>query len=197
MQWKPVLTFALAVLPAVYGGTRMVQSWAAPGASEYRLKKVLAVAVMKDPGSRRLAEDQMVRSIKKARAEPSYGVLSEADVKDTKGTKEKLLAEGFDGAVVLRPLSMKDRVTYVPGMYPPYYSSFWGFYGWSFSAMYSPGYTVTDQVVQIETHVYSLTDDKLLWSGVSETTNPEQVTKMIAEIAKAAGKRMRKERLID
>jgi hypothetical protein len=197
MQSGTILTLALAALPVVCGSTRMVQSWAAPGASAYKLKKVLAVAVMKDPGSRRLAEDQMVRSIEKALAVPSYGLLTDADLKGAQGAKQRMLAEGFDGAVVLRPISAQDRVTYVPGFYPPYYGSFWGYYGWSYSAMYSPGYTYTDRVVQIETIVYSLTDDKLLWSGVSETTNPEQVTKLIGEVAKNIKKRMKKEGLID
>jgi hypothetical protein len=62
---------------------------------------------------------------------------------------------------------------------------------------YDPGYLRTDRVVLVETLVYSLAQDKLLWAGKSKTTNPENLQKFISELADAAAKEMRKAGFVD
>ena len=44
----------------------------------------------------------------------------------------------------------------------------------------------------IETNIYDTKDGKLVWSGTSETTNPKDTTKTIADTAKAVRSAMRK-----
>ena len=53
-----------------------------------------------------------------------------------------------------------------------------------------------DRTVSIETLFYSIAEDKLLWAGQSETTNPKDVRKFAKELVDAAGKAMRKDGLI-
>ena len=38
--------------------------------------------------------------------------------------------------------------------------------------MYSPSYLRTDTIVNVETLVYDLKADKLVWAGKSESKNP-------------------------
>ena len=54
----------------------------------------------------------------------------------------------------------------------PYYGSFYGYWGYGWGAVYDPGYLRTDTVVMVETLIYSVTQDKLVWAGHSKTTNP-------------------------
>ena len=55
-----------------------------------------------------------------------------------------------------------------------------------------PGYLETDTIVSVETLVYSLPQDKLLWGGVSETTDPSNLDSFIKEVVKKAGEEIRK-----
>jgi hypothetical protein len=55
---------------------------------------------------------------------------------------------------------------------------------------YDPGYLRTDTVVMVETLIYSVTDDKLLWAGRSKTTNPSNVREFIQELSDGAVKEM-------
>ena len=70
------------------------------------------------------------------------------------------------------------------------FGPYWG-YGWG--TAYSPGYLTTDTIVSVETLVYSLTDDKLLWASSSRTTNPGNLDQLIREVADATAKEMAKQ----
>ena len=96
----------------------------------------------------------------------------------------------------MRLLRVEDRVHYVPGSYPPYYGTFWGYYGWAWPALYTPDYVYTDKVVQVETTIFSIKDDKLLWTSLSETTNPKSARDVVLDIAKQIGKEARKRGLM-
>ncbi len=62
--------------------------------------------------------------------------------------------------------------------------------------MGSPGYLTTDEIVSVETLVYSVPDNKLIWAGVSETFDPGKVDKVTKEIMNKATKEMKKDGLI-
>jgi hypothetical protein len=70
--------------------------------------------------------------------------------------------------------------------------TFWGYYG----AYYPAAEMRVDTVVMVEIKIYSLTDDKLVWAGVSETFNPTNSATLISEIAVEAGKELRRQGLI-
>jgi hypothetical protein len=83
----------------------------------------------------------------------------------------------------MRLAGKETRVNYSPAVYSgPYYGSFWGGYwgyGWGYAN--TPGYITTDSVVKVETLVYSLEQDKLVWAGVSRTVDPTKVESFISE----------------
>jgi hypothetical protein len=60
-----------------------------------------------------------------------------------------------------------------------------------------PGTSRTDTQVGVETRVYSLPQNKLVWAGESRTTNPENVNSLISEVASAVGRQLQREGLID
>ena len=53
-----------------------------------------------------------------------------------------------------------------------------------------------DTIVTIETLVYSVPRDWLLWAATTETMNPSQVGKVVADLTKAVVKEMRKQGLV-
>jgi hypothetical protein len=48
-------------------------------------------------------------------------------------------------------------------------------------------------VVGVETLVYSLNPDKLLWAGMSETFNPRDVNQVVRHVAEKAAEKMSEE----
>ena len=181
--------------------TTFVSTWKAPDAQgvDPSGKKVAAVYMSTNESSRRAAEDVLARKLTEhgAQGVPAYTLIDTSVATDVERTKKQLSEAGVDGVVILRVLGEKERtrVTYTgaPYGYAPYYrhfSSYWGF-GWG--APYSPAEVTTTTELSIETLVYSLTRDELLWAGTSRTTDPGKIASLVDEIADSAAKEMTKQ----
>jgi hypothetical protein len=104
------------------------------------------------------------------------------------------------GLVSLRPIDVQQRLVAepVPHADPLYGGYFGGYYayGWNHPWDGAAVSTRVDTVVSIETLVYSLPQNKLLWGGQSKTTNPNAVDELVAEVAQAAAKELENAGLI-
>lgn len=129
--------------------------------------------------------------IRQADAVASYTVLPESDLADEDKVRAAVVKSGVEAIIVMRPVYDEQETRYVPGAYPTYYNSFYGYYGWAYPVVYSPGYYRQDRLVGIETNIYDTKDGKLVWSGLSETTNPKDTRKTIADTAKAVRSAMK------
>jgi hypothetical protein len=203
---------AAAIALASCATTTFHATWKNPEAQPVKLAgaKVAAVVVTPNESTRRAAEDALVRELdaRGARGVASYSFLSTESFKEKDRDKSRAAARGHfetagvDGAVVMRVVSANQEVSYSPGMAytpgvwgSPYYGSFWGYYG-GWGMAYDPGYLRTDTIVAVETTVYSLRQDKILWGGMSETMNPEKAEAFMKELADGVAKEMTKAGLI-
>jgi hypothetical protein len=181
--------------------TRIIESWRDPETmvSFEKLNKVLVTAFLKDETSRRIAEDQMA-ALLKGKGITSYSYFGE-DIKSISETEvqQRLKKDAFDGAVVMRLVDVRNEIKYSPrdiNTYPLYFRSFGGYYrrGWRYYSL--PDRYDTTRAYSIETTVYSIKREKLIWSGVTETTDPPGVDKLVTETSNRIYKKMMKEGFI-
>jgi hypothetical protein len=195
-----------ALTPLHAKSTKMISSWFAPEAKGVKFSKFLVVVVTRLPVTRRHAEDEMVRLIKRRgnQAQASYEVLSELELEDLTSAKVKVDSSGADGAILLRLYTFERSTKYQPSGNsggPPTASRDPVdpmFKEYTFFAPHggSDDLTYTKLVVEIETMVYSLNDDKLLWRGVSRTKNPLGPQVVVQEIAEEVINKMKQQGLI-
>ncbi len=199
-DWGAWLRWVAAGLVALaLGGcssTHLVTTWASPDAGEITFRKVMVVCISPHPATRRTAEDALVRYVTRAEAVPSYTLISDEDLSDEGKVQARMAEEGFDGALTMRLVSREEKHTWVQGSHPTHYNSYAGYHRGGWSGAYNPGHMRVDEVVRVETHIYSVADDTLVWTAVSETLNPTDLQKVIAEIADAAVKDLRKRGLL-
>ena len=135
--------------------------------------------------NRKVAEDQLVSLIKKGAAIPSYTYVTPADTSQ-KELAEKLIKDGFDGAITMRVKAVvqtKTKTTYNPGTSYDSWYSYGGAYGYSHtyvvgsaSKTESPNVDVNSaKDYIIETNIYSLETKKLLWSGSTASLGAKKV----------------------
>ena len=196
LTWKvgataPVL---LAVALGVVGcaTTEMTSTWTDPTARGASMSRIAVIALTKDPGLRRMAEDTAASQMRGAQAVPSYQVLGDADLRNREVVKAKLQAQGFQGVLVMRMAGVTEQVTAVGGPY----GTFDGYYDWAGAAVYAPGYLETDTIVHVVSNLYSLDQNKLVWSGVSQTFDPSSAKSFMTDVGKAVAKSLEKDRLI-
>jgi len=183
---RGLLVVAVSGLALACASTRIETQWKDPSltAQDLAFHRVIAIAQVEDGTLRRVAEDELVRVLgaspraqaRGMQASPSYPLIDARELADVAAMRRKVEANGFDGAVVMRLIASEERVTYVPGRYETM---------WGRVVSYDPGYTTVDRIVRIETGLYSITQGKRLWSGVTRTLNPSDVPELVDEVAKA------------
>jgi hypothetical protein len=204
LRGTPYLPSCMLTLAALLGGcspTTFVSSWRSPTAQPLQPTgaKVAAVVMMQDEPSRRSAEDALAREISSHGAVgiPMYRILPNANPKDEAQAKAALQSAQVEGVVVMRPLGVTKDVTVSPAYGGTAYNGYWGgYYGYGWGSPWGPSTVHTDTTVSVETLVYSLKQNQLVWGGRSKTTNPENVNQLISEVAIAAADELNEQGLL-
>lgn len=177
---------------AACASTQLVNIWTDPALKATKFTHVMALVISKDEVARRIGEDTLVKALAPTRAVCAYRILSDAELRDKDRSNQALKAIGVDGVISMRMVDAQQQTSVVPGAYP----GFWGYYGMAYPMAYSPGYLVTNTIVRVETKVYALESDKLVWAGVSDTFNPGSARNLVDDVARAVAADMRKQGLV-
>ena len=193
---KLVFVFALMGMIACSPSTQIVKSWRDPGSvvSATGSQKVLVIGLVKDEGSRRIVEDNLVQRLN-GKGVASYSVITEDMVKAAKedALNQELSKGGFTHVILVRLADIEKETSYVPGTTTGFYGGYGRYYGYGAGMYSTPGYYTTDKNYFVETAVYSVTPDKLLWTGTTKTVNPSKMEKTINDVALAVTEQMKKD----
>lgn len=176
--------------------TQIEKTWREPGATVTAgpQNKALIIALVKDETSRRVIEDQLSKRFN-ASAVQSYKILTAEDLKSASdaGLDEKVNQGKFTHVLLMRLADMQKETSYVPGTTTAYYGGYGRYYGYGAGMYSTPGYYTTDKNYFIETTIYSVNPNKLLWTGTTKTVNPTQVDRVVNDIADVVVAKMKKE----
>ena len=199
---------------------KVTDVWVAPDVTKLHFDKVLAIAAIQEDGLRRVFEDALCAAMPKVKAIPSYQFLTAGDIKDVAKVSSELKAAKFDGVVVIRMLGNRKETNVTTTMdypgygaygvpygayggygYPSAYRSFGGYYGGYAMGPYGYGGSTTtvtqDQIFSVEANIYEFPGEKLVWTGVTESTSPDDINKLVQDVAGAVRKELIKQKLID
>ena len=73
---------------------------------------------------------------------------------------------------------------------------FAGYWNTAWAYPYNPGYVTTTQIVTVETNIYSLKDDKLVFAALSQTSDPANVGKLIRSVMRHINEQLKKDGMI-
>lgn len=177
--------------------TSFVATWKAPNMTpiEREGSRVAAVVMVKNETMRRAAEDRLASEISSRGAQgiAMYRLVLETGMpSDEPKVRAMLESQHIAGVVVMRPISIETEWVATPSTYgDPYHSGYWGgYYGYGWGHPYGDVEVHANKIVSIETLLYSLPQNKLLWGGQSKTTNPQNVDDLVAEVAEAAAREL-------
>ncbi len=185
------------------GSVSFVSTWKNPNAGPLdRTGRKVATFVINPDESMRLGPEETLAAELRSRGVDclaGYTVLPVELARDRDKAQAFLKRVGIAYAILIRVAGKGEELHYMPGTAwyaGPHYSNFWGYWDYGWSTVYSPGYVYSDTVVSLETLVYSIEENTLLWAGLCKATNPKDIRKLVKEIADAAGKKIRKAGLI-
>lgn len=201
---RPTCTLAAAAVLALStacASSSSFKTWKNPDAGARSFVNVGVFAFAQDPQVRRTTENMFLRAATGGtKVVASYSLFKDAELKDKDAVVAKVKASGLDAIVVFRVIAVEERESETYGVTgytaAPYYGGFSSYYGYYGVATFGTVYTTKEKIVQIETTVYAVSDEKLVWVSQAKFDAPESTLDVLEGIVDSAAQAMRKEQLI-
>src|SRR6185503_1332128 len=167
------------------------------GAVSFAGRRVAALVISNDDSLRVAGEESLVRELnaRGMQAVATYRIAPKEELRRADTAKPWFEKANIDGVVAVRPVGVETE-TYTTGTWvTSNYSTLWGYYGYGWTSVYVPASARTQRVVVVETTIYSVPRNQLLWAAVSETNNPRDLRGFFEELSKEMVKEMQKQGL--
>jgi hypothetical protein len=194
-----IAILSLATVP-VLAGTKIAHRWVLSGAPLPRFHKMLVAGLIENYVARQEFEDQMKKFLVNYGVEgvQSYMVLPPRNEMMEGELKRRIEESSLDCVLVIRPKAVGNESdefvsggTYIP---PQGYYTFWTY--WNTASDPSTSITKGNVPLRVEFNLYSTKDERLVWSGETDTIYYSSFEKMRKQYALALVSRLRKDKIL-
>ena len=179
-----LVVLSISFLTACAGNsTKVVEQWIDPDFSG-KLKNILVLSLNQSVDSRRVFENGILLELKNRsiQAEASYTLLPDYQSLDKETVKAAIAGSNIDGVIVMRAVKVTKEDRYVQAQAEgTRYDTFYAYVG-EYRPTYD-GYTTQDTVVHLETNLYVVKGEQLVWTAKTETFNPTDLNELIADLS--------------
>src|SRR6476659_9146297 len=157
---------------------KFTSTWKSPEGQPPRFsgKKVVALVISDDVNLRVSSEEALARELTALGVvgTPAYRLIPKEELTNAdkaRGWFERAKAEG---AVAMRLVDAKTVQSYTPATFSSVpYGTLWGYYGYGWGSIYTPGSVDENTYVSIEPLIFRVPQNLLLRPGVSERKDPK------------------------
>jgi len=169
-----VVLAACAWLVAGCASTTLQSTWKDPGYQGGAFRRIFALGLSaRDVTARRVLEDLLVAKLKVEGVEavPAWQLLANDGPADERDLAAAIAASAADGMLMVRLVGVDTQTNVWPAMAPGPGFGWYGFYsGW-----YAYPQVTQTQIAVIETTLFDVRSQRIVWSATSETINPSSV----------------------
>jgi hypothetical protein len=192
-------------LVACSASTQITGVWRNPEVANKTYNNICIAAITENPTNKQIVEQEMFNALKhKGLPSTRMGELFPYKFTGAQVEKdlilEKVRGNKNDGILTFMLVKQKEETRYVPGSatYAPYGygGSFGGYYGYYGARAYDPGYYTQDEVYFIETNLYDVASEKLVWSVQSKTYNPSGINQFAKDFTHTITQQLVKSKII-
>jgi hypothetical protein len=203
---KALLRFTAAlVIPAVFAGcasTKLTGVWVEPEKPLPEVKKVLVIAVARKLANRQKVEHDFVEAFKAhgVEAVASIDIMSPEQKLEKEEVQAAIEGRGIDTVIVTQLVGIDTEVRQASATAVVVTSSYGGYYGYYSSAAvvaYRPGALEAFDTILLETRLFQVSREKLIWSAQSKTFDPASVGELSSGLTSAVLERLTKDGLLE
>ena len=194
------LVLIICITVAGCSATKIVSSWNQQGAEEKQYQKLGVVVMIPDMANRATVEDAVAKELRARgiKASPTFntfpfaGKIGELGL-DSATTQQKIRQRvndnHFDALLLIVLLDKRKEQRYVEGSSisigaPVYGYPYYGYYYYAYSTVYSSGYYTTSTSYFVESNLYDVASQKLVWTAQTNTEDPTSIETESANFAK-------------
>ncbi|NEM96903.1 DUF4136 domain-containing protein [Pontibacter burrus] len=196
------------LLTGCASSTRITGTWKSPEATS-TYNNIVVAALTENILARQKVETDMQNQLRQhgVNATRSMDIFpparSSKNGPDVNLLLEKMRNDNYDAVLTVALVDEETQTRYVPGNvgYRPvttfaWYGNFRRYYTYWYPIMYDPGYYTEDKVYFLETNLYNVKDDNLLWSAQSRSYSPSSMRKAAEKLAEITINQLATEGLI-
>jgi hypothetical protein len=180
-----------AIFLTACANTKISQSWVEPG-NKRSYDDILIIGIAQSEQNRRAYESHFVESLRAVgtEAEASYKLIKSNEQIDRDTVKKAIAGMDITAVLVTHMVAVDEETIYRPTMdYMPmygggYYGGLYSYYPHVNSYVSRPGYYTTHETYTLETNLYDVESEELVWSARSRTFSPESVQEVIVDLTK-------------
>ena len=170
--------------------TEIIGEWSEDEYKTGSIDKLLILGIVdqKKPLLKRRFEDGLVDAFKGGGTDASASMdyMPYDEIIDSTSFEKYFKDLEFDAVLVSRLVGIdKERKVQAGFAYTIPYGSYYGFYGHYYASVQyanSSSYLSKNVVVVLETNLYETKDKRLIWSGISETIDPDKASDVIKSL---------------
>jgi len=189
--------FLLSICSFVLTSCAAPQTWK-DEAYQGNAQNIVVIMVARTQHLRNLFEGRFVAELRDrgTSATQSHKIITFEQLKDKELVKSKIKNSEADTVLISRLLDSKTIEAYQPGHIHgvPIGHSFWGSYYEIASVDY--GYTVDTEVAYIETNLYDVKTEKLIWSTRSQIEITEGEEQLIKQFIRSILRKLSSDKII-
>jgi len=196
VKWFGCLfSFAFLIISCAGTGTELTQKQVDDAYKGKPASNIFVIAITGIEHKRRSFEKKFVAQLKSVGVEAissEEAIPMPADLKMKKETILNAVDQYKNDAVIItHVIGKEEKDVYTRG--GSSHRGFYGFYGSRYSA---PGYSSTSTTVRLETNLYDVKTEKLMWSGKSKTWSKDSKDQIMNDVIKAVINNLQKNKLI-
>ena len=185
-----ITIFASIIFTSCGPTTEIIGEWSEDEYKTGSIDKLLILGIVdqKKPLLKRKFEDGLVNAFKGGGTDAvaSMDYMPYDEIIDSTSFEKYFSDLELDAVLVSRLVGVdKDRKVKAGYAYVIPYNSYYGFYGHYYASVQyanSSSYLSKNVVVVLETNLYETKDKKLIWSGISETIDPDKASDVIKSL---------------
>ena len=205
---KNILLISAGFLLISCANTKISQSWVEPD-NKNSYNDILIIGIGESEQNRRAYESYFVEALREVgtEAEASYKLIKSSEKIERDTVVNAIEGMEIDGVIITHMTAVDEETIYRPGMgysavgyggygYGGYGGGMYGYYPHVNSYVHSPGYYTTHETYTLETNLYDVKTEELVWSARSRTFSPESVEEVIVDLTKLLIKDLKEKNLI-
>ena len=201
-QRNPIryLSIIICILLLSCTTTKLLSSWKDRSYKGGPVARVMVVGVSDKQNTRTMFEDLFAKEFEKngVKTVSSIAVTPSGTELNKETIKKAAVERNIKSVFVTHLVGVKDKALYHPppvGGYP-HYSRFSDYYSSVYAYTHTPGYYTQHKLVRLESNLYDVESEKLIWSAQSETVDPGSINDVVKSLGGSVMRDLRKKGLI-
>ena len=197
--WMCCIALTVAMFMACAGsGTELTEKRMDRTYAGKPVSDILVIVIADEEKTRRHFEQKFVARLKDVGVEAVASQEAIPMPSNLKVKKETILKAvelyGNDAVMITHLAGLEDKE--IRTRIDPQDQGYYGYYGLVHSYVYDPAYSTTQTTVRLETNMYDVKTEKLIWSGQTRTWNKNSESEIINDVINVVVADLQKSKLL-